>query len=280
MKLCGIYLITHPETGRKYVGQSVNVHSRWGNHSRGTKATKLGCAILHYGWAAFTTEILEFCSRESLNEAEQRWVKTLNCVSPFGFNLTTGGSLQCEYSDETKAKISKANSRRVVSDATKQKMSARIITKETRLKLSAAHTGKTISETHRKALLTASRLHAHINIPRLAELNRGSKRTPEQIARITAVHIGAKRSPETKAKISAALKGKLLGKSHTEEHKAKVSAALMGHKHSAETRAKIGEAAKGRKQSAEHIAKAQANKAANRLLRNRTSITAAGDLLA
>lgn len=275
-KLCGIYLITHIESGRKYVGQSVHIKSRWNQHSRGTKNTKIGCAVLKYGWGAFSASILEVCSREELNSAEQRWIKLHDCVAPNGFNLTTGGSIQCEYSEETKAKIGKANSLRVVSATTREKMSKRVITDETRAKLSAAHSGKTISIKHRQALLEAAKRHAHTNIPRLALLNTGRKRTPEQITKMAAVHTGAKRRAETRSNISAALKGKLLGRPQTAEHRANVSAALMGHKHSPETLAKLSAAAKNR--TPEHTAKITATKAANRLLRQNASTTATGDM--
>lgn len=275
-KLCGVYLLTHIASGRKYVGQSVNIRSRWNQHSRGAKNTKLGCAVIKYGWAAFSAEILEICSRDALNAAEQKWVKFHDCVAPNGFNLTTGGSLRCEYSDETKAKIGKANALRVVSAATREKMSKRIITDETKAKISAAHSGKTISTEHRLALLEAAKRHAHTNIPRLAALNTGRKRTPEQIARMTAVHIGAKRSEETRSNISTALKGKLLGIPQTAEHRANVSAALMGHKHSPETLAKLSAAAKNR--TPEHTAKITASKAANRLLRQNAPVATASNL--
>ena len=266
-KLCGIYLLTHIESGRKYVGQSRNIKSRWNQHSRGAKNTKLGCAIIKYGWAAFAAEIIELCGKDYLNESEQKWVLHHDCVSPKGFNLTTGGSIQCEYSNETRAKIGLANSRRVVSDATKEKLSKRTITAETKALMSAAHTGKTISEDHRRALLEASIRCASVNIPRLAELNRGKKHTAESVEKRRLKHLGMKRSEQAKQNMSLANKGKLLGRQQTDEHRANVSAALMGHKHSPETLDKLRH--KARNRTPEHNAKITASKAANRLLRQR-----------
>lgn len=264
-KLCGIYLITHIESGRRYVGQSVHIKSRWNQHSRGSKKTKLGCAVLKHGWNSFTCEILELCDRSQLNQAERKWVNHHNCVAPNGFNLTTGGSIQCEYSEETKAKIGLANSRRVVSEATKQKISQRVITSETRELISAAHTGKSISDDHKKALLEAAIRFAATNIPRLAELNRGKKHSEESVEKRRLKHLGMKRSEQAKKNMSIANKGKLLGRQQTEEHRANVSAALMGHKHSPETLEKLRH--KARNRTPEHNAKIAASKAANRLLR-------------
>lgn len=269
---CGIYLITHIESGRKYVGQSVNIKSRWNQHSRGAKNTKLGCAVIKYGWSAFTAEILETCERTDLNSLEQKWVRDHNCLAPNGFNLTTGGSLQSEYSEETRAKISLANSRRIVSDETKKKLANRVFSDEAKAKMSASHTGKTLSSAHKKALHEASIKHAETNIPRLAELNRGKKHSAESIEKRRQKHIGMKRSEQARANISAANKGKLLGRKQTDEHRANVSAALMGHKHSPETIAKLSAAAKRR--TPEHTAKIVASKVANRLLRQNAPIAA------
>lgn len=272
-KLCGIYLIAHIESGLKYVGQSVNMKSRWNQHSRGAKNTKLGCSILKHGWASFTCEILELCDKTQLNQAEQRWITHHNCVSPNGFNLTTGGSVQSEYSEETRTKISLANSRRVVSDETRAKLASRVITAETRAKISASHTGKQLPEQHRKALLEAAIRCAETNIPRLAELNRGKKHLPESVEKRRLKHLGMKRTEQAKQNMSAANKGKLIGRVQTEQHKANVSAALMGHKHSPETIEKLRQ--KARNRTPEHTAKITASKAANRLLRQRIAAASA-----
>lgn len=281
-KLCGIYLLTHIESGRKYVGQSVDIHKRFGNHSLGRKNTKLGNAVLKYGWASFTTEIIELCVPDQLNALEMQWVKHHDCIAPSGFNLTSGGSLQTQYSLETREKISAANRLRVVSDETKIKLKARIFSEETRKNMSKSRAGRSISDAHRAALLEAAIRCAPQNIARLAELNRGRKRSEEQKACLSAIHTGSKRSVQTRAKMSAAKKGKLLGPQSAEQ-RANTSAALMGHKLSDETRAKIGARQQGRKHTQEHIEKAAIGRAksvaARNLLRQNATIAAACDKL-
>lgn len=206
MKLCGIYLITHIATGRKYVGQSTHIRSRWACHARGTAATKIGAAILKHGWHSFATEILELCSFDQLNEAEMRWVAHFDCVAPKGFNLTTGGSQQKRYSEETKAKIAAANRLRVVSEETREKMRNRTFSEEARRKISLSKLGGTQTAESNAKRSVQSKRYAATLIPRLAELNRGRKNTPEHIAATAAAHRGSKRSPEACANISAGVR--------------------------------------------------------------------------
>lgn len=42
---CGIYLINHKPSGRKYVGQSIDVARRFTDHKRGKEPTLISRAI-------------------------------------------------------------------------------------------------------------------------------------------------------------------------------------------------------------------------------------------
>lgn len=287
-KLCGIYLLTHIATGRKYVGQSVDIHKRFGNHSLGRKNTKLGNAVLKYGWAAFTAEIIELCVPDQLNALEMQWVKHHDCIAPLGFNLTSGGSLQTKYSLETRAKMSAANRLRVVTEETRAKLRAKVNSPETRLAISISNQGRKHSEESSAKKSAASKRYNENrianNIPHPSAIkNLGRKRSPENNEKMLAVHLGSKRSAEACANISSALKGKLLGRKQTPEHIANARAGLMGHKVSAETRAKIGARQQGRKHTQEHIEKAAIGRAksvaARNLLRQNATIAAACDKL-
>lgn len=77
-KIQGIYKITHIESERSYVGQSVDIGNRWKQHcKRGTGAdskttNKLYDAMLRYGIESFRFEVIEVIEdEERLNEAEQ-----------------------------------------------------------------------------------------------------------------------------------------------------------------------------------------------------------------
>jgi len=108
-ELCGIYLLTHVETGRKYVGQSKDILERIKYHSYGYGDQKIARSIRKYGFNAFVSDVIELCSVESLNTREQYWITQFNCLSPYGFNLTTGGQQAQKISEETRKRMSIAN---------------------------------------------------------------------------------------------------------------------------------------------------------------------------
>lgn len=105
--LTGIYLITHRASGKRYVGQSVNIRGRWAEH-RSSNGSKLAAALKKHGPDAFTFEIVEPCPREELNDREAFYVWAFDCVSPKGYNLTTGGGQALKFSEEARAKLSQS----------------------------------------------------------------------------------------------------------------------------------------------------------------------------
>ncbi|AEC22271.1 putative endonuclease (plasmid) [Pusillimonas sp. T7-7] len=107
-KICGIYLLVHRATGRSYVGQSSDIKTRWKSHRTRKHSTHISLAIQKYGWDAFDARVLEICARELLNERESFWVDAIDCISPKGFNLRTGGQQAFLISEETRLKLSKA----------------------------------------------------------------------------------------------------------------------------------------------------------------------------
>jgi len=92
-KISGIYKITHIESGKCYVGQSVDIGNRWKQHiKRGVGADKLTQnklypALMKYGITNFTFEIVETTEDTSkLNEMEQYWQDFLS-AKDFGFSM-------------------------------------------------------------------------------------------------------------------------------------------------------------------------------------------------
>ena len=127
--------------------------------------------------------------------------------------------------------------------------SGRITTPETRSKLSAALKGNTNCKGNTPSTETRAKIAAAM---------RGNAHAK-----------GTRHSIESREKMSAALQGK----KKSAEHRAKMSAAHKGKPCSAATRAKISAKLKGRKPSdkmtsAESIAKREATKKRNRMLRD------------
>lgn len=148
------------------------------------------------------------------------------------------------------------------SEETKLKLKTRIVSEETRAKLSASKTGKKASEetrakmrnrpvSQRQRESVAERNRARIVTDetrlKISKINKGRKHSDEAKARMSAGSVGIKHSEETRAKMSEARKG--IKKS--EEHRAKIGAGNRGKTVSAESRARMSEAQRG-KQHAPH----------------------------
>jgi group I intron endonuclease len=144
-KTCGIYCITHTESGKQYVGQSVDVTERWKHHTTPKKnSTGIKGAIMKWGIEAFTFSVLEECKREDLNAREVWWISTLATLSPSGYNLISGGGQGTSFSKESKQKLSKPKSeehKQNISESLKGKTSpnkGKTKSKETKQKISDA----------------------------------------------------------------------------------------------------------------------------------------------
>lgn len=88
----GIYKITNTENQMCYVGQSVNIATRWKQHiQRGIGAeaptrNKLYPAMLATGVENFTFEIIEECDKNNLDEREKYWQNYFNALT-YGYSM-------------------------------------------------------------------------------------------------------------------------------------------------------------------------------------------------
>lgn len=92
-KVTGIYKIIHVDSGRTYVGQSVDIGNRWKQHAkRGSgaeplTANKLYPAMLEFGLEAFHFEVIEeIADNNKLNEAEKYWQDYFK-AQEFGYSI-------------------------------------------------------------------------------------------------------------------------------------------------------------------------------------------------
>ena len=91
----GIYKITNQKTKECYIGQAVDLASRWKDHAKcglgiDTPAgNKLYKAIQEYGIWNFSWEVLEVCPRDQLNEKEKYYIDLYDSKN-FGYNSTSG----------------------------------------------------------------------------------------------------------------------------------------------------------------------------------------------
>ena len=212
MKICGIYTITHIESGKVYVGLSVDIKSRWKQHRSFVKTNRRSAiysAIRKYGLHAFRFEVVEECSQDVLEQREQYWIAKLDSYNN-GYNLTAGGE-----------------SNKVVSEATRKK-------------ISMALTGKIQS----KELVEkrASKLRGMKRTPEQnkakSELMKGvgkGRKLPEWVKeKIGKPFLGKKHSAKSIQKMSDAKKGTVF----SEEHKRNLSESHKGYKFSEERKIK------------------------------------------
>jgi group I intron endonuclease len=127
-KTCGVYVITHKETGKQYVGQSLDVCIRWKQHTSGKK-TAIAAALREEGLESWTFEVLEECKAKELLQRENYWIEKLGTLHPRGYNMNSGsGGRACEESKEKMRAAAKGQSspRKGVklSEETKAKQSA------------------------------------------------------------------------------------------------------------------------------------------------------------
>ena len=144
-KICGIYCIENLVNGKKYVGQSIDIKSRFSKHKSLLRLGKhknihLQGAWDTYGENNFSFYVIEECPQEELDSKEQNYISNMDLRNPdVGYNIEPGGFTNKRMSDETREKISRslkgreftdehrakigeANRHRIISDETRQKM--------------------------------------------------------------------------------------------------------------------------------------------------------------
>ena len=91
----GIYKITNQKTKECYIGQAVDLASRWKDHAKcglgidTPVGNKLYKAIQEFGIWNFSWEVLEICPRDQLNEKEKYYIDLYDSKN-FGYNSTSG----------------------------------------------------------------------------------------------------------------------------------------------------------------------------------------------
>lgn len=90
-KISGIYKITNQKTNECYIGQAVDIATRWKNHAKyglgidTPQNNKLYKAIQEDGLWNFSWELLEKCPKEQLDEKEQFYIN-LYQSKEYGYN--------------------------------------------------------------------------------------------------------------------------------------------------------------------------------------------------
>ena len=203
--MIGIYKITNKLNGKVYIGQSIDIDTRWKQHINAKDDMLIHKSIQKYGAKNFSFKVLLECPAEMLNDWERDMISLYDCISPNGYNLTEGGG-GCKCSEETRLKMSEAKKG-------KPSWNKGIpCSEETRLKMSEAKKGYHISEEQKR---------------KISEANKGHHVSEEHKRKLSETLKGRHLSEEHKRKISDALKG-VKQKPHSEEQKRKMKGLKKG----------------------------------------------------
>ena len=150
-----VYLVTNTLNGKQYVGQTITKHSRKGH------GHALADAYKKYGHKSFTYETV--CGGVdkplTLDFMEQFWINVMGSLAPNGYNLESGGrryktvshkpQLGIPHTEETKAKMSEGQ-KRYLAGIEVHFNAGRVVSDETKAKMSASRTGRKQSDEERK----------------------------------------------------------------------------------------------------------------------------------
>lgn len=115
--ICGIYSIENKINHKKYIGQSVNIKSRWCSHRADLNNGNHDNDYLQkswnkYGEQNFEFKVLEECLENVLNDKERHYIDLYNTMNrDYGYNLKSGGQDKNYVTEDVKKKISKSNKR-------------------------------------------------------------------------------------------------------------------------------------------------------------------------
>lgn len=194
MKVCGVYKITNNETGKFYIGSSINIYQRWHVHKsklrRGIHCNQhLQNSWNKYGEEVFLFEILFQVDEESLLTEEQRVIDETDCCDrKIGYNKADNvfsPMLGKNHTQEAIEKIRKFSAGRKHSDEAKNKISnahkGKVYTKETRRKMSEAKRGVAPAVAFLPPSKEGRKKISDFAKTRTGHKNPNSRLTPEQI---------------------------------------------------------------------------------------------------
>ena len=197
-----VYKHTAPN-GKVYIGiTKQQPEARWKNGKGYRNNEHFYNAIKKYGWEDIKHEIL--FSELTKDEAEQKEIALIAAYNSndfrHGYNISKGGDAHngCKCSEETKTKISRANTGKPSANKGKK------LSEEQKTKLSEALKGRSVWNKGKKGVCR----HSDETKRKMSE--------SQKIAQLGKVH-----SEETKLKIGQARKGKCIGAKNHNSRKVK-----------------------------------------------------------
>ena len=230
-KLCGIYIIKNTKSNKIYIGQSVDIKTRWKHHIRELNRNRHLNSYLQRAWNSdgekcFTFDILELCERKQLNEKEKYWIDQYGGYeNQNNYNLKECGETPI-MSIEVRKRMSESHKGK---STWNKGLKTGPISEETRIKLRLANIGKkgkANSGSFKKGHIPWSKgreVSAETR-EKLRKANTGRVFSEERNRKIGLAHKGKKLPKEVCEKISKARKGMVF----TEEHRRNIGKGHLG----------------------------------------------------
>ncbi len=205
-----VYMFVSKVSKKPYIGKTHNLERRIWEHLNcaiaQTPVTAFHKALKKYGLDGFEFSILEYCSRQDLDEAERKWIALLGSKSPRGYNLTDGGDgfrggthteewsalMSAKMSGDVRKGDKNPNYRNHKPWSEKRRAADPIVHHSTR------------PEVRAKIAAGVAAAHARGELGFWGDANPAKR--PEVRAKISAGLRGRKRSPESYAKQAASLR--------------------------------------------------------------------------
>ena len=250
-----VYVVRNLINDKEYVGQTVRgVLVRWSEHVYAAFSRKnqkpLYRAMRRDALENFVVKVLWHGAESKLNAAEKRFVRQRKTFIDWGmgYNLTTGGG-QCKVSKKTRRKLSLAHRGVPLSDSHRW---AKILAgrrPEVRAASSATHKSQMSRPKDRKAMsIRVSKTYADdpVLIEQLRASANAAYATDSTLRpRLSAVQKVVQNRSNVKSRHSATCTGRKLSKRHSKA----IGQSLVGHEVSLSTRAAISRKSKGQKRT-------------------------------
>jgi group I intron endonuclease len=263
-----IYQIRHVESGRVYVGSTVNPRKRWGEHIRELRGGTHHSSYLQHAWdkhgeEAFMFEVIEpVLFVELLIEREQYWIRAL-CAAErsHGYNVlpAAGSPLGAKRTDEERAKMSERSKTQFSDPAQRAKASVaqkkRFTDPEERARRSEQATAQFVDPSARARHSERAKAAFADPAARIRQSQRATAQfaDPEERAKMSERAKAQFADPAQRAKASAAQKKRFASPEERAKLSERIKLRLADPVHRArllEAAAKGREAARKRKHSA------------------------------
>lgn len=167
----GIYIFTNKVNGKKYVGESMNIYRRMVDYRSVRPLRPFDKALIKYGINEFDLKIMYFPNMtklELLNIEETFIFLESSLVTEHGYNVCGRGqdSTGRIVSNETRKRMSQSQKGRIFSNEHRMKLSqsskCKIFSNEHRKKIAEANRGRTRSEETRKRMSEGQKMSGRI----------------------------------------------------------------------------------------------------------------------